>query len=460
MSFLPADTTCIITFETRGRLRASFAGLVCAALLAVASPGAGAADYSVAYNPYGGVDWATTLRCQSQHHDHAESYGRITALDAAGYCAVTFMTYSGRFRPSNLSEWNAAGNPNPDPGKPVDFGPPRRWPPEDFGAPQLPLTNLKFYLPGAEEIGLYATGSYGQHVQSTFLTTYIEGAGCLTCGIGGIPVVGNTPAMPPSQVHASSQELIDRVVENGGHATINHPAGASSAYMQYSGLGSVEMFNNYHRNADDFAGNDAYSNQMMAIWDHLLEHKSPRIWGVASNDWFSAWTPLGQTYSPTQFGPVTPQNRDRGKLQVLLPSYDLESYRAAFEAGAFFAIVEDNAIKAAYPIVTNVAVGFDRITISTAIGTESIRWIGNGSVLAYTPTLVLDGLPDGLVYVRAEISDGEGRTVYTQPFSLGDPLPPPPGPPIPAMSRGALACLALLLLAAVSLRSAWIDRSA
>ena len=78
-------------------------------------------------------------------------------------------------------------------------------------------------------------------------------------------------------------------------------------------------------------------------------------------------------------------------------------------------------------------------------------------MLAYTPTLVLDGLPEGLVYVRAEISDGEGRTVYTQPFSLGDPLPP--GPAIPAMSRGALVCLALLLLAAVSLRCTWIDRS-
>ena len=67
-----------------GQSLPSFGALLCAAFVAIASAAASAADYSVSYDPYAGVDWGTTLRCQSQHHDHAESYGRITALDDAG----------------------------------------------------------------------------------------------------------------------------------------------------------------------------------------------------------------------------------------------------------------------------------------------------------------------------------------------------------------------------------------
>ena len=436
--------------------------LLASAMLFLLSRPASAADYSVSYNPYAAVVWGTTLRCQSQHHDHAYSADRILALDAAGYCAVTYMTYSGKFRPSTQAELDALGNPNPDPGKPVGWGPPRRWPPPSYGAPELPLTNLRFYLPGAEEDGLYANGSGNIHIQSTFLTTYIEGSGCLTCGIGGRPVATNLNGLPASQVHANSQELIDRIVENGGHATLNHPGGAPSAYQTYNGFGSVEMYNNFWRNVDDLAGANTYSDQFIAVWDYLLQHKSPRIWGVAGNDWFSAWTSLGQTYTPASFfPPVTAQNRDRGKLQVLLTSYDLASYRAAFEAGAFFAIVENNAIKAAYPTVSNIAVSPTSISIATVAGTETVEWIGNGVVLGAGSTLSLSDLPVGLVYVRAEIDDGQGRTVYSQPFSLGARLPdppPPPGPEIPSMPVQTLALLALLLLVAVNRKAASTPR--
>ncbi len=438
--------------------------LLASATLLLLSRPALAADYSVSYNPYGSVDWGTTLRCQSQHHDHAYLPDRIVALDAAGYCAVTFMNYSGKYRPSSQAELDALGNPNPDPGQPVGWGPPRRWPPTSYGAPALPLTNLKLYLPGAEEDGLYVNGSGGKHVQSMFLTTYIEGSGCPTCGIGGIPVATNVNGLPASQIHSNSQELIDRVVENGGHATLNHPGGAPYTYQGYNRFGSVEMYNNFWRNVDDLAGNNTFSNQFMAVWDYLLQHKSARIWGVAGNDWFSAWTDLGQTYEPASFYPaVTEQNRDRGKLQVLLSAYDLDSYRTAFEAGAFFAIVENNAIKAAYPTVSNIAVAPASIAIATVAGTEAVEWIGNGVVVGSGPSLSLSDLPAGLVYVRAEIDDDQGRTVYSQPFSLGPRLPdppPPPGPAVPSLPVRALALLALILLVAVASqagRSARLD---
>jgi hypothetical protein len=76
-------------------------------------------------------------------------------------------------------------------------------------------------------------------------------------------------------------------------------------------------------------------------------------------------------------------------------------------------------------------------------------------VLCFGPSLSLNDLPDDLVYARAEIDDGDGRTVYTQPFELGDPLPPPPPPPGPgpeisALPAGMLALLALLLVVTVN----------
>jgi hypothetical protein len=89
----------------------------------------------------------------------------------------------------------------------------------------------------------------------------------------------------------------------------------------------------------------------------VLVAKSARIWGVAVNDWNSAVQPLGTSATPC-WPQVTLQNRDRGKLQVLLTSYDFAAYREAFEAGAFFAVVEDNASKAAYPTVSNIAVTY------------------------------------------------------------------------------------------------------
>jgi len=99
-------------------------------------------------------------------------------------------------------------------------------------------------------------------------------------------------------------------------------------------------------------------------------------------------------------------------------AYDLPSYRAAFEAGAFFAIVDDHEVKGAYPRVTNVFVTSSAIALATADADETVTWIGNGSVVGAGMSLSLQGLPPGLVYVRAEIADPQGRLAYTQPFSL------------------------------------------
>jgi len=400
---------------------------------------ASGASYSVSYDPYARVDWSTTLRCQSQHHDHVTMASRVQAMDAAGYCAIMFLNYSGLYRASSAAEWLAVGSPNPDPGVCVGWCRTRRWPPTAHGAPALPLTNLRFYIPGAEEIALLSNGRTSNHMTSVFLTEYIEGVGCEACGQAGVGVARNPFGISPSRLWGTDQEGIDRIVAGGGHATLNHWVAGPSSYpplLSLNGYGSFEMYNNYYRMWDDKRGNDVYSDRLIDTWDLVLQEKGTRIWGVAVNDWFSAWTPLGPPGDPVNFPEVTLRNRDRGKLQVLLESYDLASYRAAFEAGAFFAIVDDHEVKNAYPQVTSIAVRGRRISITTAAGSESIVWIGDGALVGEGPSLALDALPEGLAYVRAEISDREGRTVYTQPFTLGPPSPPAssevPAPSLPA----------------------------
>ncbi len=429
-----------------------------AAMLGTSLPAA-AASYSVTYNPYESVDWDTTLRCQSQHHDHAYDATRISALSNTGYCAVSFMTYSGDYRPQSVAAWIAAGSPNPDPGVPTGWGGYRRWPPQFYGAPVLPLNSLRFYLPGAEEVGLVggtpSAQAHTTHMFSLGLMEYMEGVGCAGCGNAGVAVHTDNPfGLPPAQRYFSSSDFVAKATDLGAIVTLNHPTGPPATWDYISPYPkAIEIFNNHVKTNDEGTCGANASHQLIEAWDHVLQVKSARIWGVAANDWNSAWTPLGDP--PVACWPqITLRNRDRGKLQVLLPSYDLGAYMAAFEAGAFFAVVEDNEIKAAYPTVTNVALTPSSISIITAAGNETITWIANGEVVGYGATLGLNSLPDDLLYARAEIDDGQGRTVYSQPFSLGTSLPPPPpGEPVPLLPpllQGFLGLALLVILIRIS----------
>ena len=176
--------------------------LLASAMLLLLSRPASAADYSVSYNPYATVNWGTILHCQAEGHAHGYFASHVMAASYAGYCAVTFMTYSGiqgKTLP-NQAAWVALGSPNPDPGSPSGWGDFRRWPPELYGAPALPLNSLKFYLPGAEDVGLYANGIGSQHFYGLNQTTYMEGTGCTSCGYTGVPVRTHNPlGLPAAQ---------------------------------------------------------------------------------------------------------------------------------------------------------------------------------------------------------------------------------------------------------------------
>ena len=71
---------------------------VVTAMLAASATTSYGADYTVSYDPYGQVDWATTLRCQSQHHEHLANAYRVTALSNAGFREVGTIWQTGTNR--------------------------------------------------------------------------------------------------------------------------------------------------------------------------------------------------------------------------------------------------------------------------------------------------------------------------------------------------------------------------
>lgn len=424
------------------------------ALVLFAAP-ADAGRLHIAYNPYGQVDWSTTLRCQSQHHDHLKTGGAVSKHDDAGYCAITWMDYGGACVASTGAEWDALGRPDPDPGQPYGFYGYRRWKPTDHGAPALPgaYTNMKLYIPGAEEVGLTDDGSV--HVYSLGLIEYIDGSGCTNCAptdIIGCPgctansVSSCGTVADTGHTYSTRQELIDLISTLGGSPIIAHSGG------QYPRLSGREFYNNLFALQDAGNGDTANTDAYMAAWDLANDNAGGGIWGVAVNDRYGANPLLADGNDPGPCGAtggcedpsyggnfMGPQDIDRGKLQVLIDAYDWQTYVTAWNAGAFFAIVENNATKSSYPDVTSITTTPSSVTITTMAGTETVTWVGTGGVTVGTGmTLDFTTLAAGMTWVRAEVADGAGRTLYTQPFSLGS--------AVPSVSPPGIAALAALIM--------------
>ena len=392
-------------------------------LLALLFPLNAFADaFVVSNNPYRNVAWGSTLRCMAQLHDHIKSVDRIAPYDDAGYCAITWMDYSGYYL---ATDGTRNGWGDGDEGiKP--------WPATDYGAtdPSL-LTSVEFYIPGSEELGTTSTQFQSDHIHSTFLTEYIEGAGCDSCGSGGTPLPPLPIGIASSQLYDSTEEMIDLINSKGGFAIVNHPSiGNANAETNWMG---IEIVNTFMALRDEVAlsGVTDRLDQALGDWDAALENRSARIWGVATNDNYGPYRDVcGGGGEPACTSsqvpdPLTADHLDQGKIEVLLTSKDLDTFETAFRQGAFFAVREDEtaSTKGAYPEVTGVTVTTSLISITTTAGDETITWIGNGSSVGTGATLSLRGLPTGTKYVRAEIDDGSGRTLYTQPFELSAPSP-------------------------------------
>ena len=415
------------------------------ALLLLAAP-AHAGPWQVIYNPYGEVDWSSTLRCQSQHHDHIDVGSAASKNDTAGYCAITFIGlvgYQSRCRASTGLEWEALGKPDPDPGFADAWTGYRRWPPEDHGGTPIPgsFSNLKFWLPGDETVGLGGGHNY------TFGLPwrdgiYMESTGCTNCapttcaGVTGACTVNSLDSCAPTAIgtvpawqYTGTQELIDKAAALGGHVALAH-----SSATDLVGLEALEMFNNLNALRDQGNGNPASTPMagteiasFVSAWDTHNDKNGGHTWGTACNDRYGAsLTPGGGGFlcSPNCNGGTNyaAADFDRGKLQVLLTSYDLEAYEDAYTRGAFFAVVENATTKQIFPSVDGLLIASAGVTISTVAGTESVSWKANGGVEVGTGwTLAFADLPARSTWLRAEIDDGAGRVTFTQPLSLGQP---------------------------------------
>ena len=435
--------------------------LLLLALLLLA-PSVSSAQVQVVYNPYEEVDWSTTLRCQSQHHDHIDVGSAASKNDTAGYCAIThigLVGYHSRCRASTGQEWSDLGEPNPDVGFHDAWFDERRWPPENFGAPAIPgaFTSLKFWLPGDETVGLGGGHNYtfGLDWRNGI---YMESTGCTNCAPSCCNLDGVTPgdcagaAIPGCSVNSldscapvsngtiaawqytGTQELIDKAEALGGHVALAH-----SSATALVGLEGLEIFNNLSALTDQGNGNPASTpmagtliSSFVDAWDTHNDANGGHTWGIAANDRYGASLGTGgagpcSSPSPNCNGGavMAAADLDRGKLEVMLTSYDLEAYEDAYTRGAFFAVVENVTTKQLYPRVTDLLIG-DAITWTIDMSVTT-RWVTDGGVLletdvgSTTPSLNKSDIPVGSTWVRAEFDDLAGRVSFSQPFSLASP---------------------------------------
>jgi hypothetical protein len=331
-------------------------------------------ELHVRSNPYAAVDWQADLRLKVQLHDHVgvDTAG-LRAYDRAGYDAMSLMHYSGA---PNLSyAWTA-----------------RRWPPAQW-LPAGFLTSLEHireFIPNAEEVG-------EAHVTSPFLTEYIS-------RVGG-PIV-----LPAGNLYTTTQGCIDAIRRHGGLAFVAHPWVSLAELLSLADYNGIEIYSAFAKYKDDVVRDsigmtEGRTHMLLANWDALLV-RNPQVLGIAVND----------HYGPNARVPDLPSTiRDSGKILVFAPDTTGAALRAALENGRFFAVADLGSVKDRYPEVRSIEVSDSTISIDT---NESVRWIWSGTLAAEGARLPLRTLPIKATYVRAEIRNQEGSTVYTQAFAL------------------------------------------
>ncbi|MCZ6803923.1 MAG: hypothetical protein O7D86_08320 [Proteobacteria bacterium] len=132
----------------------------------------------------------------------------------------------------------------------------------------------------------------------------------------------------------------------------------------------------------------------------------PTIYGVAVNDWFG---PFSRSETLTQ------ETRDSGKTIVLAKEATLESFRTGVEAGAMLAVKDLGAVKDQVPVIHSIDLNADIVTIQT---NGNVTWISNGEVVGTGKSYNVTELSFHSRYLRAEITNTEGSTVYTQAWGV------------------------------------------
>lgn len=324
-------------------------------------------------SPYGEVQWAQVVRLKAQHHDHMEPLAvTVPAYDSAGYHVVSIMNYSGL--PQFQYGWKE-----------------RRWPPERWvdTLTIARLENIRLFIPNGEEVGFL-------HLTSPFLSRYLIKQGAQ----------GGAPDDIPCQ---NTQDCIAAIARLGGLPFLAHPWNDWRDYAGLRGIHAVEIYSpvatyRMREGKDPFFREDRNATLIMA-WDRFLS-TDQRIFGVAVNDHFGPWNRAAD---------VGEDIRDSGKLVVLVDRLSMESYRAAIERGAFFAVRDNGTVKDRYPGVDSLVATDSTATVFTG---AAVRWVGNGRVVGVTSVIRLSTLPAGITYIRAEVLGNEGSVVYLQPLVI------------------------------------------
>jgi hypothetical protein len=341
---------------------------------AAARPTEPPATFRVTANPYAAVDWSQTLRLKVELHDHVGTdTAGLRAYDRAGYDAMSRMHYSGA--PLLSYAWTA-----------------RRWPPEQWlGAGfRGSLVRIREFVPNAEEVG-------AAHVISPFLTAFISRA--------GNPVLD----LPEDATYVTTQGCIDAIRRYGGLAFLAHPWMSIEEILSlrnYTGIEIYSAFARYHDEVSDSAAIPGGRGRLLlANWDAVLG-QNPSVYGIAVND----------HYGPSAKVPDLPATiRDSGKILVFAPDTTSAALREALRSGRFVAVADLGAVKDRYPELASISVTDTTITLAT---TAQVRWVVAGRTFGTTRTFRLIGLPGSTRYVRAELTNAEGSTVFTQAFGL------------------------------------------
>ncbi len=352
--------------------RASRLACLVAAWFALASIACQASVVSsrVAADPYAGVDWQGDIRLKAQFHDHVVTDAqKIAAYDRAGYDVVSLLHYSGA--PHVGVAWTE-----------------RHWPPEDWLPQKLlaSLENIRFFIPGAEEVAQ-------QHIISPFLTQYIE-----------FWYPASTREKQPYH-YETTNEAIKLIGSLGGLAILAHPL---DCCRHLAGYHATEIYS-AHPAYQFWIGKEPTDGNasMLAFWDEKLL-ANPTLYGVAVNDWYGPGHPeFLLSFSPTIM--------DSGKTIVISHEATPASFRQAVDVGAMFAVKDIGETKDQFPHIQSISVNADVITIDT---TDRVTWISNGQVVGSGTLFDTSLLPPSARYLRAEIQNADGSTVYTQPWAI------------------------------------------
>jgi len=190
------------------------------------------------------------------------------------------------------------------------------------------------------------------------------------------------------------QEMVDKVVADGGMASVNHPNFWESVHWYHltalRNLTCLEVYNGHH-----LADNDGTATQppMEEVWDLVLAQGRP-VWGLAVDD-------------AHHFGVFAPDraNPGRGWVAVDVGESSVDAIFAALARGHFFASTGTNLER----------VGVERGELLVVADRPSvISFIVDGSVLDSVKTEQGRFPLPRTGYVRARIENEDG-VAWTQP---------------------------------------------